>query len=68
MSPLLRDPWFVATLDRAIAKHRECLTPRQIHAFRKQMAFTFQTHPKARAILAAARPDLVRRLAEKEPN
>lgn len=68
MSLLLQDPWFAATLERALAKHRRHLTPRQIRVFREKLALTFERHPRARAILAAARPELVRRLARQDPN
>lgn len=59
MNLLLQDPWFIATVDRALAKHRGCLTRRQVKAFRRAMAATFERHPTARAILATERPDLV---------
>jgi hypothetical protein len=65
-SLLLRDPWFLALLDRAVAAHGRTWAPGQIQAFRRQMAFTLETHPGARALLAAERPDLARRLPVNE--
>lgn len=63
MSLLLEDPWFAATLDRALAEHSVHLTDRQIRSFREKLAFVFETNPWARAVLAAARPELARRVA-----
>jgi hypothetical protein len=68
MSILLGDPWFLAMVEKVIARHRGAFTPLQIAAFRKHMAHTFETHPAARAVLLRARPDLAKRLAETEPN
>lgn len=66
MSLLLDDPWFNEKVDRAVAKHGRRWTRRQIAAFRKAIAFTLETHPKARAILALARPDLHHRLNQSQ--
>jgi hypothetical protein len=62
MSLLLRDPWFQAMVEEAMTRHRHALTRSEIAAFRRALAFTFETHPTARRILARARPDLESRL------
>jgi hypothetical protein len=67
MNLLLAEPWFHAMVDDALKAHRHALTAPQIAAFRRALAFTFETHPAARRILARARPDIERRLPPLDP-
>ena len=58
MSVLLRDPWFEAKVDRAVARYGRRWTAEQVEAFRQAMATTLETHPRTRHLIAIARPDL----------
>lgn len=58
MRRILDDPWWSATIERAISKHGARWTRAQRAAFREQMAWALQTHSRARAVLALARPGL----------
>ncbi|MBK8253261.1 MAG: hypothetical protein IPK82_11420 [Polyangiaceae bacterium] len=59
MSTLLSDKWFLACVDRAIERCGKGLSPRQIGAFKRALAHTFETHPMARKLLQQSRPDLM---------
>ncbi len=66
MSLLRDDPWLKEKVDKAIARYGRSWTKTQIEAFRNAIAFTMETHPRARALLSLARPDLHRRLNQSQ--